>query len=283
MHRREAIRTGLAGIGTLVLSKTAEAFRLADAAPQKQWAILYGSQCGSTKDAATWINEGLGEIADVIDVDTDPTVTDYEGIILGGWIQAGNLVRNVKDFINANKEVLQPRIHGLFTVCGNNGSPVGAKQVNDYLTTKIVALTGVTDKPAKLFNGRSDPACNNLGMAYDLLEKEDCVNFGETILSTATIPMNSRHLPQTLSLHRVNGHFSRERIRFICTFPCNAMVTLTVSSLDGKTCSTLLSGQQPAGYREVNWNTRTAAPGLYLCRLRSGSDSVTRTIRVTRS
>ena len=38
----------------------------------KKWAILYGTWCGSTRDAAAWISEGMGGIADVFDARENP-------------------------------------------------------------------------------------------------------------------------------------------------------------------------------------------------------------------
>ena len=279
MLRREIIKTGIAGIGTLLLSKTTGAISLAGSSTQKEWAIFYGSQCGSTRDAANWINEGLGEIAEVIDVDTDPDISAYEHVIIGGWIQAGNLIQNVKTFISDNKSALQPKIKGLFTLCGNSGNPVGPRQVNDYLTTQIVQFTGAATVPAKLFNGRSDPDCNHLGFSYDELKQEDCVAFGESVSATAaTTPAGRRHTP-TLSLHAVPGRPGMP-VRFGYHLPATGMVVLTVTTPRGTTLTTLVSERQPAGRHEVRWNLKDTAPGTYLCTLRFGSPCATRTIRI---
>ena len=279
MHRRELIRSGLAGIGTLLFSKTTGAVGLTPA--PKQWAIFYGSQCGSTKDAAEWINEGLGDIADVIDVDTDPAITDYENIIIGGWIQAGNLVRNVRIFVSDNKSALQPKIKGLFTLCGNNGSPVGNRQINDYLTTQIVELSGVTDKPAQLFNGRSDPDCNNLGITYDNLKKEDCVAFGESILTTELARYSDRKSARAFSFKATIKPVRHAPVIFTYFLPDAQRVTLSVTTLTGRTVAIPVAERQPAGRYRLQWDTKNAATGVYLSRLQVGSRSVSRTLRIS--
>ena len=280
MLRREIIKTGIAGIGTLLLSKTTSAISLAStSSTQKEWAIFYSSNCGSTRDAANWINEGLGEIADVIDVATDPDISAYEHVIIGGWIQAGNLIQNVKTFISDNKSDLQPKIKGLFTVCGNNGNPVGSRQVSDYLTNQIVKFTGAADVPAKLFNGRSDPDCNHLGISYDELKKDDCVEFGESIFSTAVnAPAGLRHM-QALSL-RVSPGRPGIPVHFGYHLPATGMVVLTITTPGGTVLTTLVSERQSGGHHEVRWNAKNTAPGMYLCRLRFGSHGATRTVRI---
>jgi flavodoxin len=280
MSRRNFLKTGLAGIGTLAFSRTAFTMQsLLPASEKKKWAIVYGTKCGSTKDAATWINEGLGDIADLIDVKTKPAVSDYENFIIGGWINAGNLINDVKSFVTTNKAALSDKIQGLFTVCGNNGATVGAQQISNYLTNQIVKFSGVTDKPAKLFNGRSDPACNGLGITYDKLKKEDCVAFGQNILTTALA------VKQQSSSHRLEIFTSTPTpanpittIRY--SLPVAGTVMLTLCDLRGKTVATLSKGHRNAGIHEVPWDTRSIASGHYLCRLEAGAHTKTRMIQI---
>ena len=66
MERRAFCKTGFAGIGALALSGTIQAMEYSlKASEKKKWVVLYGSQCGSTREYANYINEGLGGIADV--------------------------------------------------------------------------------------------------------------------------------------------------------------------------------------------------------------------------
>ncbi|MEC7746497.1 MAG: T9SS type A sorting domain-containing protein [Candidatus Neomarinimicrobiota bacterium] len=58
-------------------------------------------------------------------------------------------------------------------------------------------------------------------------------------------------------------------------FPEDAMVNLTIYDMMGRQVSTLVSSEQSAGYKSVQWNAvnDTGAPvsaGLYLYRIRTG-------------
>jgi len=278
MDRRNLCKLGLAGIGTTLFSRPARAAEsLFKASEKNNWAIVYATQCGSTKDAATWINEGLGGIADLIDIKSAPAVSDYEFFIIGGWISAGGLVSSVKTFVTSNKAALKDKIRGLFTVCGNNGAPVGAQQISTYLTKQIVQLSEVTDKPAKLFNGRSTPSCG--GGNYDLLKKEDCVAFGQTILSTALATDKhtySRH-PE-LFVANPTPACQVATIRY--SLPHATTIRLTVCDLRGKTVAELSNGHSAAGSHEVPWDTRSVSQGCYLCRLEAGTFVRTQAVHV---
>jgi len=280
MHRRNFLKTGLAGIVTLAIPGNINAISASSHASDKKWAVLYSSKCGSTKDAATWINDGMGGIAGVIDVATAPQIADYDYIVIGGWINASILDSNAKTFITTNKAALKSKIMGLFTLCGNGGVAVGQKEITKSLTNQIVALTGVTDKPAKLFNGRSDPACNGLGMTYDLLKKEDCVAFGKLIIdgATATILNGSENSNRFSLSHTTNSFTSAATISYTLPRECN--VLLTATALNGKQVATLVSSSQKAGSHSVKWNTGSLAPGIYLYRLQAAGFEESRIAKV---
>jgi flavodoxin len=282
MFRRDMLKAGAAGIGTLALSKTAGAAgSFFKASEEKTWAVVYGSKCGSTKQIAEWINKGLGEIADVVDVTTDPSVDDYEFLIIGGWISGGNLIKDVENFVTDNKDALKDKIAGLFTVCGNGGNPVGNSQIQSLLTEQIVKFSGVSDKPAKLFNGKSDPACNGLTFEYDLLDEGISVEFGESILSTAIKSMQKGHPKRFELLPTVPGRFSPVTT-ISYNLPLESNVLLTICGLNGRELATLVSSRQQAGHYSIKWDTGRFAPGYYLVRLHSGHFSATRKTRVLR-
>jgi flavodoxin len=279
MQRRDIFKVGLAGIGTIVLSNPVSAIEnFLKASAKKTWVIVYGSQCGSTRDAANWINEGLGGIADVVDIATKtPNVGDYENFIIGGWISGGNLMpASIKTYITSNKAALAPKIMGLFTLCGNQGKPVGDTQIKNYLTNNIVAFSGVTDKPAKLFNGRSTPSCG--GGNYDLLKKEDCVAFGQKILPSTikTIQQdNQQHFELCQNSPNPFNHVTTIKYRL----PRTTNVVLSICALNGQRMITLVSGLQTAGNHEVTWDGSKLAPGYYLYQLEAGGIRATRTAR----
>jgi flavodoxin len=279
MHRRDLVKAGLAGIGAIAFSNPANAIaNYIKASAKKTWVVVYGSQCGSTRDAANWINEGMGGIADVVDIATKtPSVTDYEYFIIGGWISGGNLMpSSIRTFISSNKAALKPKIMGLFTLCGNQGKPVGNTQIQDYLTSKIVAYSEVTNKPVKLFNGRSTPACG--GGNYDLLKKEDCVAFGQKILPSA-IKTAQQGQQQVFELCQNSPNPFNPVTTITYWLPKAGKVSLTVCTLDGRTLATLVSGFQAAGNHQVIWDGRKLAPGYYLYQLDAGGIKETRTAR----
>jgi flavodoxin len=280
MIRRNFLKAGLAGIGTLAFPGTIKALTASSTSTGKT-CVIYSSQCGSTKDAAAWINEGMGGIASVIDITTNPKVADYDYIVIGGWISSGGLVSNIKNYITTNKAALKENIRGLFTVCGNNGKAVGQEEVKTNLTQQIVAFTGVTSKPAKLFNGRSDPKCNNLGISYDLLKKEDCIAFGKLIIDSSTgIVSNCTEKSNQFNLsHATNQLTSVATISYMLPHGCN--VLLTAYGLNGRKIATLVSSHQEAGAYSVNWNLSSLVPGIYLYRLNAAGFEETRIAKVT--
>ena len=52
MNKRNFIKSGLMGIGALLLSKRASALEYYPRPSDKKWAVLYGTWCGSARDAA---------------------------------------------------------------------------------------------------------------------------------------------------------------------------------------------------------------------------------------
>jgi hypothetical protein len=281
MERRELCKMGLAGIGAMAFSRPVTAVEhLLKASAKKAWVVLYGSQCGSTKDAATWINLGLGGVADVVDIATaTPPVGDYDFFIIGGWINGGNLMpAGIQTFITNNRDALKPKIRGLFTLCGNQGQPVGATQIRNYLTNRIVQYSGVTDKPAKLFNGRSTPSCG--GGNYDLLKKEECVAFGQQILNTSTATVQPS-LPQRFELFQNSPDPFNAVTAIRYGLPSAADVSLTVCALDGRKIASLFSGFQAPGIYEMAWDGGRLAPGYYLYQLDAGGVRQTRMARRT--
>lgn len=279
MYRRDLFKVGFAGISTMVISNPVSAveryFKASSA--KKTWVVLYGTQCGSTKDAATWINEGMGGIADVVDIaKTTPNVNDYEFFVIGGWINGGNLTpASIRTFVTNNKAALAPKIMGLFTLCGNNGRPVGATQIKSYLTDRLIAYSGVTDKPAKLFNGRSTPSCG--GGNYDLLKKEDCVAFGKLIVPSTIKTNRQEHQRFELYQNAPNPFNPVTTITYRLPFATN--VVLTISALNGQKIATLVSGHQAAGEYRVKWDGSRLAPGYYLYQLEAGGVREIRTAR----
>ncbi len=201
MERRDFFRLGLStGIGTIVLANDARALDYYPMPSDKKCAVLYGTWCGSSRDAAVWISEGMGGIADVFDVRENPDLTVYDHIVLGGSIRSGATRKELQNYITKNKESLKTKVRGFFAVCGNGERPVGPQQKTAYIDNHLAKLCEVGNVPSKVFNGRItkpllDPATrksmedmypNLAGKPlenYDLLKRTDCLAFGEEVLA----------------------------------------------------------------------------------------------------
>ena len=73
MNRRSFLKFGLAGI-SLALAPKAWALKYFPNPSKKKWAVVYATWCGSSRDAAVWISEGMAGIADVFDVREEPNL-----------------------------------------------------------------------------------------------------------------------------------------------------------------------------------------------------------------
>ncbi len=279
MDRRNFCKTGLAGMGVLAFAGKLQAIEhSAFASGKKQWAIIYGSQCGSTKEYAGYINEGMGGIADVVDIaTTTPAVNDYEYLIIGGWRNAGSVMpEGIPKFINDNKTALKNKIKGLFVVVGNNGNATLSSSLTQFLNDKMVTPAGVTNVSSKVLFGRSDPQCNGLGFTYDNVKKEAGVDFGKSIAATHT-RLNRKEYSNGFELlqNHPNPFSQVTAIRY--NLAEKSDVVLSVKGLNGRELVRLVNAKQQRGHHEVVWNARDFAPGYYLYELKTGGYTLTRT------
>jgi hypothetical protein len=119
MKKRTFIKSGLLTMGALILSKKGFPLEYYPMPSDKKWAVLYGTWCGTARDAAVWISEGMDGIANVFDVRENPDLSKYDHIVIGGAIRGGKTSQELQDYLAKNKEVLKSRIRGYFAVCGN--------------------------------------------------------------------------------------------------------------------------------------------------------------------
>jgi menaquinone-dependent protoporphyrinogen IX oxidase len=201
MERRDFFRLGLAaGVGTITLTSDAWALDYYPMPSSKKCAVLYGTWCGSSRDAAVWISEGMGGIADVFDVRENPDLNRFDHIVIGGSVRSGATRKELQDYITKNKGTLKNKIRALFAVCGNGEKPVGPAQKAALIDNHLAKLCEVSDIPSKVFNGRITKSlldaetCKMMeGMYpklagkpledYDLLKRTDCLAFGKEILA----------------------------------------------------------------------------------------------------
>jgi menaquinone-dependent protoporphyrinogen IX oxidase len=201
MERRDFFKFGIAaGVGTIALANNASALDYYPTPSDKKCAVLFATWCGSSRDAAVWISEGMGGIADVFDVRENPDLAKFDHIVIGGSIRSGATRKELQDYLAKNKGTLKSKVRGLFAVCGNGEKPVGAMQKTSYIDNHLAKLCEVSAVPSKVFNGRItksllDPE-NRKSMEqmypnfvgkpledYDLLKRADCLAFGKEVLA----------------------------------------------------------------------------------------------------
>ena len=201
VERRDFFKLGLAaGVGTVAFTIKASALDYYPTPSDKKCAVLFGTWCGSSRDAAVWISEGMGGIADVFDVRENPDLKGYDHIVVGGSIRSGVTRKELQDYIAKNAETMKNKVRGLFAVCGNGEKPVGPAQKTSYIDNHLAKLLGLTALPSQVFNGRITKALidpeNRQRMIdmypsfagkpledYDLLKRADCLAFGKEILA----------------------------------------------------------------------------------------------------
>jgi len=191
MRRRAFFQASLSGIGALAFVDQAWALKYYPRPSDQKWAVLYSTWCGSSRDAALWISEGMAGIADVFDVRENPDPAGFDHIVIGGSIRGGVTSGELQDYLSANKTGLQNKIRGLFAVCGNMRQPVGPQQTAQFIDNHLAKICGAGPVPSRVFLGRitkslMEPEIARMmsGMEdYDNLKRQECMDFGREILA----------------------------------------------------------------------------------------------------
>ncbi len=195
MNKRTFFKSGLLGMIALFLPKKAHPLEYYPMPSDKKWAILYGTWCGSARDAAVWISEGMDGIANVFDVRENPDLSQFDHIIVGGSIRAGKTSAELQKYLSGNKEMLKNRIRGYFAVCGNMMQPVGPDQKTGFIDNHLAQICGTGKLPSKVFLGRitfglMEPDVRKQMQQmpgikeYDNLQRPECMTFGKEVLGT---------------------------------------------------------------------------------------------------
>jgi len=193
MKKRTFIKSGLIGVGAILLGNKAAALEYYPRPSDKKWAVLYGTWCGSARDAGVWISEGMDGIANVFDVRENPDLSLYENVVVGGAIRAGVISKELQDYLVKNKDLLKTRIRGYFAVCGNMMKPVTPETTSALIDNHLGKICGVTDIPARVFLGRityglMEPDVRKQMQSYkmpeyDNLKRSECMVFGREVLT----------------------------------------------------------------------------------------------------
>jgi menaquinone-dependent protoporphyrinogen IX oxidase len=199
MQRRTFLGVGLAGLGTLAMTKTGAAQFIPNPSKEK-WAILYGTWYGTARDASIWISEGLGGIATIVDIRKVPEdLLSYDHIIVGTAIQSNRGPKALDEYLTNNAAALKGKIRGLFAVCGNLGKMPGPEQEKAYIDNYLVKVCNVdTSIPRRILGGRITQSVmptaeykmvvdlyTQLGGPsgdFDNLSRVECLKLGKEIL-----------------------------------------------------------------------------------------------------
>ncbi len=195
MDRRDFLKTVVAVGGATVYVSKADAMKFYPKTGQQKWAVLYGSRYGSARDAAFWISEGMGGIAEVFDARENPDLSSFESVFVGSGIYSGKIETNLESYLSKSGRQFSNHIKALYIVCGGGDTP-RAKPFIEGLANSC----GLVKPPSrvKVFPGRLTvrlltPADNKIEEEvakkfkqpyedYDRLQRKDCLNFGEEVL-----------------------------------------------------------------------------------------------------
>lgn len=190
MNRRTFVGLGLTGIGAFTMSEDAWALKYFPKPSDKKWAVLYGTWCGTARDAAVWISEGMGGIADAFDVRENADLRGFDHLVIGSAIRMGKVSPELQQYLETNRSWVKDKVRGIFTVCGNMQKPVTPDVVKAQITDHLAPLCGAANVPTRVFLGRVtpillEPAVRDMMKAmgeYDNLKRPECMAFGKEIV-----------------------------------------------------------------------------------------------------
>jgi menaquinone-dependent protoporphyrinogen IX oxidase len=193
MKKRDFFKIGILSAIGLLIPKKIQALEYYPNDSDQKWAVLFGTWCGSSRDAGLWISEGMNGIANVFDVRENPDLSKYNHIIVGGSIRGGQISPQLKEYIMKNNDLLKDKTRGLFAVCGNMMRPVGPAQKTALIDNHLAKLCGDINVPSQVFLGRitfglMDPESRNMmqqmkATEYDNLKRAECMDFGKDVLA----------------------------------------------------------------------------------------------------
>lgn len=192
MKRRFFLKAGLAGAGAITLAQNAWALKYYPQSSGKKIAVIYGTWCGSSRDAAVWISEGMGGIADVFDVRENPDPAGFEHLVIGGSIRSNVTPDALQNYIHAHQDDLKTKVRGYFAVCGNMQQPPGPEQTTKFIDNHLAKLCSANGLPSQVFLGRITKSLMEPEVAksmdwvqdYDNLKRPECLAFGKEVLES---------------------------------------------------------------------------------------------------
>lgn len=195
MNKRDFLKAGLATVGVLLMPRKLLALDYYPTTSKVEWAVVFGTWCGTARDASVWISEGMDGIADVFDVRENPDLSPYKHIIIGGAIRGGVVSNELQEYLTKHQALLKEKTRGLFAICGNMRQAVTPAQYKRFIHDHLAVLTATEGLPAKVFLGRitwglMDPEVQKQMKSipnmeeYDNLKRNECMDFGREVLQS---------------------------------------------------------------------------------------------------
>ncbi len=171
---------------------------------KERWAVIYGTWCGTARDAGMWISEGMGGIAAAIDARQKPDLRAYDHLIIGAAIRSGRGPKELEDLIQANMGEVKAKVRAYYAVCGNRGDRPWVATQQQYIDDYLVKLCQNPAPQRRIFPGRITKALlaeSDVKMLegffkqqgipfedYDHLARWDCLQFGRQIMRSRSAP-----------------------------------------------------------------------------------------------
>jgi menaquinone-dependent protoporphyrinogen oxidase len=117
--------------------------------------VVYGTKSGCTAGIAERIGEDLathGATVEVVSADKAGNPTDYDAVVVGSGVRAGQWHAAAKSWVEANAAALKSKPVAFFTCCLTAREPDKQAEVRAY-TDPVIAATGIQPIDIGLFAG----------------------------------------------------------------------------------------------------------------------------------
>lgn len=129
--------------------------------------IAYTTTHGCTEKTAKKLKEHLGNQVDLVNLkqNANPSLQNYDRIIIGGSIHAGKVQKRISEFCNNNVNALQEKELGLYICCMEQGEKASIQFADAY--PEILRMNA---KASACFGGEFD--FNKMSLFQRLIVKK---------------------------------------------------------------------------------------------------------------
>ena len=118
--------------------------------------IVYASSNGNTKAVAEYIASKTGGEAVDVSAAASKDLSSYDTIVIGGRVWAGNLPKDLVEFVGKNKDVIAQKNSAFYACCMYNDEK-GQKQCDRLASELGIAKHTFFNKGKKLVQGNTAP------------------------------------------------------------------------------------------------------------------------------